>query len=179
MLATIIDYEQRVKSGRHIEALILEAMRKRVEGRNVVFEEPTNQEDLYDKIDAWLINPIGKRYSVQIKYRESGDDIIFEVCKDIPSWSPGRDLLSVSQLYLFVDRDKTARLYWTAPIHADAQVLFEQAKKDLTEHPEKTQWFGEGYEMFRRPDRANGKDKLVAFFSPRRFAVIEQWNNLI
>ena len=179
MLATIANYDERISKGRYIESQILKNLNDRVQSRGVKFEEPTEREDIESKIDAWLINPSNKKYSVQVKYRETGDDIIFEVIKDTNRWLDGRDMLSVSQLYLFVNRQGKARLYWTDPIKTKAKELKEIAEKDLTTNPNETKWFGEGWELKKHPDHATGTDKLVAFFNPNLFPVIETWDNIL
>lgn len=175
MLATITDYNERVANGRRIEKLIFEAMNARLRPRNNCLEEPTREEDKALKIDAWLVNPAKKRYSVQIKYRESGDDIIFECVKDTAQWLPGRDATSEAQLYLCVNRQGTARLYWTAPIKALAAQIVEVAKGE----PNETEWFGDGWELKRRKDHATGIEKLVAFISPSKMRAIEEWRQII
>ena len=179
MLANIGDYDERVRQGKKIEWRILNNLRAKLKHRDVRLEDPTSSEDVQSKIDAWLGSPKSKRYSVQIKYRETGDDLIFEVVKNTATWTLGRDLRSVAQLYLVVDRGGTARLYWTAPIKVLAKKLMEEAKIDLTTEPSKIEWSGNGYEMKRTIDRAQGNSKIVAFFDPTRFDAIETWEGLI
>jgi len=140
---------------------------------------PTATEDKNDKIDLWLTNPKGKRYSVQVKYRESGDDIIFEVVKNIQKNLIGRDLASVAQLYFFVDRSGKGWLYWAKPIKELGEKLAADGLRDLANNPDQTNWVGQGYEMKRRSDHASGEQKLVAFISPRKFDPIETFEGII
>lgn len=177
MLATITNYQDRIKQGKRVEHLILANMRTR--NPSIKFDEPTVNEDCNAKIDAWLVNPKGTRYSVQVKYRETGDDILFEVVKNTATWELGRDLQSVAQLYLVVNREGTARLFWTAPLKALAQKLMEQAKQDLTDNPNRVLWADKNFEMKHTTDHAHGNRKLVAFFNPRYFSVLGKWDNLL
>ena len=68
----------RVRHGKKIEEKIKEALR--TIGK-LTIEDPNNNEDLYCKIDAWLVGVNG-RVPIQIKYRESDEDILFEIYKD-------------------------------------------------------------------------------------------------
>lgn len=179
MIATITDYNKRVEAGRKVESQIFNALRILLPKHGIKIEEPTAEEDRRSKIDAWLTTSEGKRFSLQIKYRESGDDIIFEVVKDISDWTPGRDLISVADLYLVVDREKTGRLFRTGPIKREATRLLEIAKQDLTTSPNKVIWIGSGYELRLTTDHAHGNTKLMAFFHPSKFEVIQKWNNII
>lgn len=179
MLATIQNYAERVKAGRAVESRIFHAWQAKLQSRGIKLELPTTTEDKKDKIDLWLINPKGKRFSVQVKYRESGDDIIFEIIKNVQNWTIGRDVASVAQLYFFVDRTGKGWLYWSKPLKELADHLTSEAQKSLETSPNQTEWDGQGYEMKRRMDPASGEQKLVAFISPRKFPSIETFEGII
>lgn len=179
MLATIRDYTERVKQGKEIEWRIVSALRKRLEPRGIKLEVPTNKEDVKDKIDLWVTNPKGRRLSVQVKYRESGDDLIFEIVKNVRLWDDGRDYICRAQLYFFVDRQGTGWLYWTDPIKASVKHLREKAKTDLDLNPCRMQWEDKGWEMKITTDHAHGNDKLMVFFKPTYFPLIERFEKLL
>ena len=64
---------KRVAAGKKMELRIIDSMN----AAGFMVTAATAQEDLYQKIDGWLDGQ-----SIQIKYRETGDDILFEVYKD-------------------------------------------------------------------------------------------------
>ena len=174
--ADITDYEARVAVGRKVENSILAALRQA--GVNIVV--PTREEDKHQKIDAWIIDTKGDKHSLQIKYRETGDDILFELIRDFKDAAPGRDMLCEAEFYLVVNRKGTARLFYTAPIKAWATKLLELAKKELSVNPAKVSWKGlKPWEMKVTIDRGNKSRKLMAYMSPSMFESVMEWNNLI
>jgi hypothetical protein len=173
--ADIQDYQQRVAAGKRVEALILEALQK----QGLKLESPTSHDDVSSKIDSWLIDKVGGRHALQVKYRESGDDILFEITRDLKTGQAGRDLICKSEYYLVVDRRGTGRLYFTKPIKELAQKLLEMVKKDLSVNPIKRTWDGDGWQIKVTNDRASGTEKILAFFNPLKLDMIHEWRNLI
>jgi len=177
--ANIQDYSTRIKTGKKIEHQIIAALRDR--GMNI--DSPSPHEDMRDKIDGWMIDPTGVRHSVQIKYRESGDDIIFEIIKDIQKNIFGRDIESKAQFYIVVDRQGTGRMYSTILIKSWARKMLAMVQKSYSVNPAQTEWKGnQGHHLWELKitlDRAHGQRKLMAYMSPYMFEAIEQWNNLI
>ncbi len=168
MLATITDYKQRVQEGKVKEKIILDTLRK----AGIVIEDATAGEDMDDKIDGWIVKD-GQRYALQVKFRETGDDILFEVVKDLDKNIPGRDSVSKAHYYLVVDRYGTARLFLTAPIKKLAQQMIPIAKGLY--HTGKTDWKGIGWELKVTHDRAHGNTKLMAYFNPGKFDCLGEW----
>jgi hypothetical protein len=174
MNADTTDYQQRVANGKAVEHQIITELRK--QGINLI--DPTSREDMTDKIDGWMVEQDGSRHSVQIKYREGGDDIIFEIIKDIDRNIPGRDMQSKAEFYLVVNRLGEGRLFEVKDIKALAQKLlnyFESIKDTTT----KDSWSNTGWEMKVRRDRAHGNRKLMAFMSPLSFKVVKLWRKLL
>lgn len=171
MLADNPNYAQRIAGGKRVEAQILNGFRK----LGFKIDNPTAEEDKYDKIDGWWHGKKGKRYPVQIKFRQSGDDILFELIKDIDRKIEGRDVISKADVYLVADRQGTTRMYLTKPIKEQAKKMIALAEKDMAEDPFKTRWRGTGWEMKLQIDRAHGQRKLVAYFEPTLFNALGTW----
>lgn len=170
--ADIQDYGLRVETGKLVEQKILTALRY----AGMKIADPTSEEDTQDKVDGWIIDETG-RHSLQIKYRETGDDILFEVMRDLDRNIPGRDSVSKAEYYLVVDRSGTGRLFLTAPIKELARQMITIAGELL--NTTKTEWHGIGWQLRITIDRANGSRKLMAFFNPNKFRCLNEWNNLI
>ena len=66
--------QDRVVQGKKLEKAIFDKLCE--SGFNL--QEPSNQDDMLKKVDAWL-NKDGKKVGVQIKARETGNDLLFEV----------------------------------------------------------------------------------------------------
>ena len=179
MLATIANYNDRIKAGKEFEKPIFDALAKVLAPRGITILPVTQEEDRYDKIDRWMVNPTKGRYSIQGKRRESGDDLIFEIVKNVCTWEPGRDLICGAQLYFFVDRHGCGWMYHTALIKDSVNKLMAEAQADLIGNPCETQWNGEGYEMRVTTDYARGNNKLMVFFNPRHFSILERFPELL
>jgi hypothetical protein len=168
--ADITDYDQRVRTGRTKETSIVETLKR----AGVRIEPPTEYEDTKQGIDAWIVDESG-RHSLQIKGRETGDDIIFEVIKDIAQNIMGRDFQSVAEYYLVVDRDGLGRMVKTADIKARAKALHDTARQDWANRTGRRAWEGPGWELKVTVDRAHGNAKLMAYFSPTLFKAFGSW----
>lgn len=160
-------YEDRVALGKAKEQEAIELLRS----KGVVIEAPTAREDMYDKIDGWIVKD-GTRLPVQVKVREGGDDIIFEIIKDIDRNLDGRDSVSKAHYYLVVDRRGTARLFLTAPIKKMASGLRQVASIIAS----KDRWQGIGWEMKITIDKRHGNRKLMAYLKPGVFECLGEWS---
>lgn len=172
MLANISNYEDRISAGKVVEKRIIDAFRQM--GYNI--EDPTPSEDKEDKIDGWLIDKSQHRIPLQIKFRETGDDILFELVRDLDKGYPGRDLISKAALYLVVDRNGKTRMYLTKPIKERAQKIVDVLVPMIKKDSGKGLWTGNGWEIRVQHDRAHGQRKLVAYFSPDLFSPVGEWN---
>lgn len=171
LTADIQNYNDRIEAGKKKEAQIIRQLRK----QGVKIEDPTPQEDMYDKIDGWMTDSKGVKLSVQIKFRESGDDIIFEIMKDLDKDKPGRDLISKADLYLVVDRKGKGRLLKTSQIKGFAKKLADAIQEAIVKAPDRRKWEGKGWEVKITYDRASGNKKLMGFFAPTMFPSIASW----
>ena len=172
MLANISNYDDRISAGKVVEHKIINAFRQM--GYNI--EDPTSSEDRNDKIDGWWIDKKGGRVSLQIKFRESGDDILFELVKDLDRKIPGRDIISKAALNLVVDRSGKARMFLTKPIKEQAQKIVDVLLPIISRDAGKGFWSGNGWEVRVQQDRAHGQRKLVAYFSPNLFSPLGEWD---
>jgi hypothetical protein len=166
-------FDDRIAKGKGVELLIVAELRK----QGVVFINPTPDEDMHQKIDGWIIGEDGVRRSVQIKYREKGDDIIIEIIKDINRNLPGRDILSKADLYLLVNRLGEGRLFDNIPLKEMAlkMLKYYHAVKEMAWTEE---WSSNEWDLKLRNDRSHGNKKLIGFIDPSYFKVLQQWKNL-
>lgn len=163
----------RLQGGRGVEHKILDQLRQ----KGIKIEPPSSREDVIDKIDGWWIGRDGnKKFGLQVKFRQSGDDILFELIRDIDRKQLGRDMKGSAQLYLVADRSGHTRLYTTKPIKEKAQELIDTFQHEFGADPFRTKWYGNGWEMKVQVDRAEGHRKLVAYFSPNLFEPIAEWD---
>lgn len=165
------NYSDRVDSGKRVEKKILDSLRQK--GYKIL--DPTAQEDMKDKIDGWWIDKQGNEYPVQVKFRQSGDDILYELTADVDRKIEGRDLKSKADLYLVSDRSGTTRMFLTKPIKEKAKSILSDIQKDLQINPRKTNWEGSGWQVRVQYDRNDGHKKIVAYFSPRLFQALATW----
>jgi hypothetical protein len=162
MLANISNYDDRISAGKVVESRILNALRQ----LGYTIENPSSSEDQNDKIDGWWIGKTGSRVPLQVKFRETGDDILFELVKDLDKGIPGRDIISNAALYLVVDRSGKTRLFLTKPIKDQAQKIVDVLLPVIRRDSGKSFWSGHGWEVRVQHDRAHGQRKLVAYFDP-------------
>lgn len=154
-----MDYQTRVQKGRALEPSIIKAVRS----KGIKTRDATRHEDMHKKIDFWIESQ-GQWYSVQIKQREGGDDIIFEVYKDAYNETQppnGRDYRGDAQLYLAVD---TAGRGWLANKNALKKVVDEYLQQFGVESSNY-----KGVQFKRTNDRNTGYPKLMAFFPPNQY----------
>lgn len=161
-------YQDRVSAGKSQEAIIINTLRQ----NGVNIQDPTENEDKYDKIDGWLIEG-GSKKSVQIKFREGGDDIIFEIVKDVDRHIDGRDLISKADYYLVVDRNGIGRLLLTAPLKDAAQKIKGAIMPVINKGT--TSWVTRTCDVKITTDKSHGNRKLMAYFKPTAFNVIKTW----
>ena len=92
-----LDQATRSAAGRSIESLVMRALAE-VSGWNI--EDATAQQDMHNKIDGWRVDG-GKKIPIQVKFRDSGNDIAVKV-----EWrgKPGRDMRGDAELYAVLDK---------------------------------------------------------------------------
>jgi len=148
------DYQSRVFQGKGLEAEVY----NRLVRAGLDVRPASRQEDMHDKIDLW-IRVRGQEYPAQIKQRQVGDDIVFEVYKDAYDESQppnGRDITSKAKLYVVQDRQGRG---WMA----NAGVLKQAARDYVAQHGIETGTV-QGVDYKITQDKATGDVKLMAFF---------------
>jgi hypothetical protein len=95
------DISRRVGMGKGMEKKIIEALKEK---SGWVISPPSVAEDKVDKIDGWITTEEGKRVAIQVKYRNTGDDIAFEAELD---GRDGHDMVSKAHLYIVLDQSGT------------------------------------------------------------------------
>lgn len=167
------DQSQRfINSGRRREGQIADALKEQ-HGLNLV--EPTDGEDRYQKIDRWLVEG-DKRTAVQIKYRESGDDLLVEVFDRFHGWDhprnkTGRDVVGDSKLYAVLRLDRTTVVLTSAArLKAIVNEMVRAAKEtgwtvDKGTHSKVLRFFKAGgkCELRVQADPNDGRPKMVAY----------------
>lgn len=171
MLANVSNYGERISAGKRVEKQILDALCK----KGYRIEDPTSSEDMHDKIDGWWLDKQGKRFPIQVKYRETGDDIIFELIQDIQTNNAGRDMKSKAVLYLVADTHLTTRMFLVKPIKEKAQEIIQSVIGDLKKNAYQNDFRGHGWEAKIRTDRAHGQKKLMAYMNPNLFTPLATW----
>lgn len=171
MLATTVDNRERVTIGRRRESQIVEALKR----QHSLAIKPANEcQDKQQKIDC-LIEMDGKQVPVQVKYRESGDDVLVEVFDRWNGWDGignkiGRDMQGKAEMYAVLTKDaKTVVMAPTAVIKDLVNGMVKAAQDhgwtvDLGVR--KTLRYtiaGEQCQLKVQSDPADGRSKMVAY----------------
>lgn len=143
-----------------MEAAIIASMN----AAGIIVTPATAQEDQYQKIDGWLDGQ-----SLQIKYRETGDDILFEVYKDWYKDIEGRDLCGKAELYACVNRSGQGVIVRTAQIK-------DLIKAALPAVKDEGYYKANGLDIKLRPDAYHGQLKCVAFIDWSALTILQRFN---
>lgn len=150
------DINQRVEYGKSIERQIFDSL----VGCGLKLREPSTDEDKYDKIDGWWETPSGEK-PIQIKYRDTGDDILFEVMKDYRRNIPGRDMIGKAEFYAVLGRGGSIVMVSVAEAKALIRDMVDEAENGGFDQRGN---FRRGGAMLRvRPDPRSRQDKLMAY----------------
>jgi hypothetical protein len=171
MLAGISNYGDRITAGKRVEHAIVDQLRK----KGFTIEDPTPGQDMHEKIDGFWVDKKQNKYPLQIKFRETGDDIIFELIKDVDRKIDGRDLKTKAVLYLVADRQGVTRMFLTKPIKDKAQEILKTILAELENNPNKANWEGPHWQAKLQVDRAHGQRKIMAYFNPKMFSALGTW----
>lgn len=152
------DINSRVNYGKGIEKQIFDSLVT----CGMKLREPSSSEDMYDKIDGWW-DVGGREEPIQIKYRDTGDDILFEVMKDYQRNIPGRDMVGKALYYavlgrgggqiVIVEVEEAKRKIKTAMAAAEAEGFDNRGNY-------RTQ---DGLMLRIRRDPQSGQEKLMAY----------------
>lgn len=171
MIADNPNYNQRIEQGKRIESKIIFALR----AMGFHIDDATAHQDMHDKVDGFWIDKKGTRYPFQIKWRQSGDDIIFELIQNMVTGNEGRDYKSSAQLYIVADTHGKTRMFLAKPIKEKAKSVLASVQSDLKKNPQQFNFQGYGWEVKIQFDRADGHKKMVAYFSPELFEPLAVW----
>ncbi len=153
-----LDHATRLKMGRQMEA----AVARKLEELGIKVVHSGREDDAFKGIDFWVtLND--KRISAQVKQREVGDDIIFEIWKDYDGSSRpnGRDYNGKAQLYIAVDTKGNG--FWVVP-----SVLKNTADEYLAKYGMKNGTHNGAFFKVTKDNRTK-TTKLMAFFPPSKF----------
>lgn len=166
------NYKDRVEQGKAGEKEILDVLRK----AGIEIADATPSQDIYDKVDGWM-NLNGTRVAVQVKFRESGDDVLFEIVKDIDKGIMGRDMRCKADYYLVKNTNGTIRMFLVAELKSKAKAIQDFVLGDLKKNPSKDSWGGNNVEVKIRVDKASGQRKLMAYFNPKKLKSFGEWQS--
>lgn len=131
---------QRVKHGRVRENQIAEALRVQ---HHLPIKDATEHEDKMRKVDRWIHYPDQPPVALQIKFRETGSDLLFEVYDKFFGWNDpknklGRDMFGDAKEYgVLLDDRKTVVM---APTK-DAKAIITE----MLEYVQQYGWTRDGY----------------------------------
>jgi hypothetical protein len=175
------EYSTRVTYGKTIEKYILDELKK----NDMVIQESSEYEDMHSKIDGYIVNEKGLRIPLQIKYRETGDDIIFETTfldkYDINHKlttrriSPqmimnGRDMIGLSSIYACLSQD--GKSIWICDTNAIKACAKTMASRLIVMHLEsgRTFYIDKEGEIKITTDQSSKRRKIMFFANPQTFA---------
>lgn len=150
--------DSRVSFGKKIERQILDAL-KEASGWDIV--PSAASADMKDKIDGY-VKTESKLTPIQIKYRDTGDDILMEVEKD---GRPGRDMVGMAQLYVVLNQMGTTIRVRSAN---EAKQIAEQMKQDLFASGNLVHTSAQG-QIRMQNDPRDGKHKIIAYIKAESF----------
>jgi hypothetical protein len=167
---------RRVRDGKRREAQIANALR---EQHGLDLRRPTDSEDRYEKIDRWLVTGDGRRLAVQVKYRQTGEDLLVEVYDkwygwDDPKNKVGRDVTSPAchaSLYAVLRSDRrTVVMVETRILRRLVEDMIVSARvggwtSDYGPSAKTLRYFQGGCraELKVMTDPADGRPKMVAY----------------
>lgn len=170
------DPAKRVASGKAREAQIANALRDQC---GLDIREGTDYQDKYRKIDRWVYNSNGPRTPLQIKFRQKGSDLLFEVYDTFlgfghPKNKIGRDMIGDSTLYAVLLSDgQTIQLVKT---HGAKLVIWNMVKivqaKGWTKENQNSKtfsvrWGNSEPQIKLQNDPGDGRPKMVAYLPPQ------------
>jgi hypothetical protein len=174
-----LDSQTRVRHGLERERQIANALKVQI---GLPIADATEFEDKERKVDRWLDYPEG-RVALQIKYREVGDDLLFEVYDkwfdwDHPRNKLGRDMFGDAKEYAVLLSDRhTVVMVPTKLAKETVAKMTELARANGFEegHISKTLRYsvnGLNLELKVQKDPGDGRQKMIAYI-PASYFVAE------
>jgi hypothetical protein len=163
------DNNERIQSGKKVESFIIERLNK----SGLALSKASDYDDMLKKVDVW----IGKgkeKVGVQIKFRETGSDILFEVYDTFYDFNDsrnklGRDMTGDAKKYAVLINKKIVIVEKSeAKQVIDDMILDARCngwKEKTIYHRER----GLELQLKLTKDHADGRKKIVAFIPVEYF----------
>lgn len=191
-----LDPRTRVRHGRERERQIAIALRDQV---GLPIQDASEFEDKERKVDRWIAYPTGK-VALQIKYREVGEDLLFEVYDKWFDWDHvnnklGRDMFGDAKEYAVLLADRKTVVMVPTQLAKDtvAKMVHEARTKGFTVKgyaSSTLRYYAHGLklELKVQKDPGDGRQKMVAYIPASYFvaeaqakvytvALPHQWKN--
>lgn len=177
-----LDNATRVRHGLNRERQIADALKLQA-GLPIV--DATGSEDKERKVDRWIAYP-QRRVALQIKYRETGEDLLFEVYDKFFGWDDpknkvGRDMMGDATEYAVLLQDrKTIVIVPVAVAKRAIAIMIDGARQHgwTVEGPHGAtfRYFAGGakLELKVQRDPRDGRPKMVAYIPSTYFKASEQ-----
>lgn len=164
---------ERLQYGWGRENYVIKALERIV---GTVQKAPEAKDRYGPKIDAYLTSGLsGRTASVQIKARQSGDDILFELWKDFGR-KEGRDVRTGAEIYAVLDRSgSTIYLVDSSAVKQTAKQLYEKWRASADEQPKSPGWpLGQSFtgpegEIHFQQGDGPYEVKAIAYLKPTQF----------
>lgn len=168
------DRAKRVELGKIREGQIADALRDQC---GLDIRDATEFQDKHQKIDRWVHPENGPRIPLQIKFRQNGNDILFEVYDTFYGFGKrnklGRDMIGDAVLYAVLEADgKTINLVETrgAKLLIWNMVKIAQVKgwnyENENSKTYEVQWGNVTAQLKLQHDPGDHRPKMVAFLPP-------------
>lgn len=175
---TSMDYQTRVSRGKGVEEKIKNAL---ADHGIAIVGSGDYQQDVIGDIDLGIDGYWNGKQSVQIKYRDTGDDVLYELIKPHNisdslmvqyNKNPGRDSRSEAEYYVVLNR--TGDTIYKVPVKF-LRVALQQAVREYGDKPLQRPWRSKaGISLNPTMDRRSGTPKVVAFIPPSLFQSVSQ-----
>lgn len=176
-----LDTQVMVRNGLMRERHIADALRDQI---GLPIRNANQYEDRILKVDRWLVYP-DRRVALQIKYRENGKDLLFEVYDTFHSWDDpknklGRDMYGEAAEYAVLMQDrKTIVMVPTDLAKETIYKMVEQAKKGwsvMSVYGNTLRYHESGCELNlkQQKDPQDKRWKMVAYIPADFFVAKEQ-----
>ena len=180
--AATLQTEVRLRRGLNREAQIACALRDQV---GLPIHNATQHEDKYCKVDRWIVYP-DRRVALQIKYREVGEDLLFEVYDTWygfthPQNQLGRDMFGDAEQYAVLLSDKTTIVI--VPTQRAKELLIDMVERAenlgfnyVTEYTKTLNYYEGGFRMQLKVqhDPADNRPKMIAYIPAGLFLAESQ-----
>lgn len=174
-----MEYNERVREGKRGEAIIIRKLRE----LGYRIREPSPTDDIFEKIDGYIVNKTSTEEPVQIKYRQTGIDLLMETCfltypsgDEIPCEKivmNGRDVKGTAKVFICVEKDRrTIRFCDYSSMKKEAvrmtNHLLSMRKKNQTKTLYRETTIGQ---VRVSQDKCSKRSKIIFFCKPDTFCL--------